>query len=40
MVGDKNGGSGKLEIIKRHMPADVAAIKFIQFLISVGEWGD
>ena len=38
MVGGKNGSAEKVEIIHRHMPPDIAAIKRIQFLMTIGEW--
>ena len=36
MVG-KNGAQ-RVEIIRKHVPADIAAIKHIQFLMSIGKW--
>ena len=37
MIGKKNNAE-KVEVFRKHMPSDIAAIKRIQFLMSIGEW--
>jgi len=35
---DKNGCSGKVKVIKRHMPPDIKAIEKIVYMKNCGLW--
>ena len=40
VIATKNGKPERMRVIKRHVPPDIKAIERIQYLITIGEWGE